>query len=76
MTLFDILQSCPPILFIGFESGGHSGRATPVPIPNTVDKPAHVPDCTEVREPLGTPDRCHTQPIIFLFSNIIPFGFG
>ena len=50
------------IPFIG-ECGGHSGRATPVPIPNTEDKPAHVPDCTEVREPSGTQDRCHAHPI-------------
>ncbi len=33
--------------------GGHSGGATPVPIPNTADKPASVPASTGVREPLG-----------------------
>ena len=41
------------------EYGGHSGRVTPVPIPNTADKPVHVPYCTEVREPSGTLDSCH-----------------
>ncbi|MFY9200784.1 MAG: hypothetical protein WBI12_12115, partial [Methanosarcina flavescens] len=32
------------------------------------DKPARVPDCTEVREPSGTLDRCHAHPIILIFS--------
>jgi hypothetical protein len=40
------------------ESGGHSGGAIPVPIPNTADKSASVPYCTEVRESSGTTDRC------------------
>ena len=31
-----------------FEYGGHSGREIPVPIPNTEDKSASVPYCTEV----------------------------
>jgi len=30
------------------EFGGHSGGVIPVPIPNTEDKPASVPYCTEV----------------------------
>ena len=30
------------------EFGGHSGGEIPVPIPNTEDKPASVPYCTEV----------------------------
>ena len=57
-------RNCQAILFIGFEFGGHSGRVTPVPIPNTEDKPVHVPYCTEVCEPSGTLDRCHTHPIL------------
>ena len=40
--------------------GGHSGLETPVPISNTEDKQAHVLHCTEVRESLGTADRCQT----------------
>ena len=35
-------------------SGGHSGRETPVPIPNTEVKSASVGATTGVREPLGT----------------------
>ena len=54
-----------------FEYGGHSDRAIPVPIPNTEDKPVHVPYCTEVRESSGTLDRCHTQ----LYSYFIQFYF-
>lgn len=34
--------------FIVSEFGGHSGGVIPVPIPNTEDKPASVPYCTEV----------------------------
>ena len=51
------------------ECGGHSGRATPVPIPNTADKPVHVPYCTEVCEPSGTLDRCQTHPITITLLN-------
>ena len=47
-----------PYIFIMRGFGGHSGREIPVPIPNTEDKPASVPYCTEVREPLGNKDRC------------------
>ena len=49
------------------ECSGHSGGETPVPIPNTADKPSHVPYCTEVREPLGTLDRCYAHST-FYFS--------
>ena len=34
--------------------GGHSGGATPVPIPNTEVKPTSVPGSTGVSDPLGT----------------------
>ena len=40
---------------------GHSGGETPVPIPNTEDKPVYVPCCTEVREPSGTMERCYVS---------------
>ena len=43
----------------GFEYGGQSDGVTPEPIPNSEDKPVHVPYCTQVREPSGTADRCH-----------------
>ena len=46
------------IHFISCEYGGHSGRVIPVPIPNTEDKSACVPYCTEVRESSGTAERC------------------
>ena len=41
----------------GRHRGGHSGGATPVPIPNTEVKPASVSASTGVREPLGIPTR-------------------
>lgn len=47
--------------------GGHSGGATPVPIPNTEDKPASVPGSTGVREPLGTPVRRLPFILSFVF---------
>lgn len=65
--------SNPDLGFISFivivsESGGHSGGAIPVPIPNTEDKSASVPYCTEVRESSGTTDRCQlTYSITLLF---------
>ena len=49
-----------------FEHSGHSGRETPVPISNTADKPSRVPYCTEVREPLGTLDRCYAHLLLIL----------
>ena len=51
-------KSICDIPIIVSESGGHSGRVIPVPIPNTEDKSASVPYCTEVRESSGTTDRC------------------
>ena len=38
---------------------GHSDGETPGLIPNPADKPASVPYCTELREHLGTKDRCY-----------------
>jgi hypothetical protein len=55
------------LLFIMRESGGHSGREIPVPIPNTEDKPASVPYCTEVRESSGNLDRCQLTHTNYLF---------
>lgn len=49
----------------GFEHGGHSGRETPEPFPNSEDKPVHVLYCTQVREPSGNTDRCHAHLISF-----------
>ena len=60
-----------PIKFIMRGLGGHSGRETPVPIPNTEDKPASVPYCTEVREPLGNLDRCQPTHYNNIFLNNI-----
>ena len=45
--------------------GGHSGKETPVPIPNTEDKLASVLYGTKVCEPLGNIDRC--RKILFIF---------
>gem|GEM_PF-2737500 len=52
----------------GFEHGGQSDRETPEPIPNSEDKPVHVPYCTQVREPSGNMDRCHAHLTLFLFQ--------
>ena len=52
----------------GFEHGGQSDRETPEPIPNSEDKPVHVPYCTQVREPSGNMDRCPAH--LTLFCNI------
>jgi hypothetical protein len=48
------------------EHGGHSGRETPDPFPNSEDKPASVLHCTQVREPSGNADRCHVHLTIIL----------
>lgn len=40
---------------------GHSDGETPGLIPNPADKPASVPYCTELREHLGTKDRCYAR---------------
>jgi hypothetical protein len=40
---------------------GHSDGETPGPIPNPADKPVSVPYCTELREHLGTLDRCYVR---------------
>ena len=67
--------------FIMSEFGGHSGGAIPVPIPNTEDKSASVPYCTEVRESSGTLDRCqltHTANffvICFLDNEAFSYAF-
>jgi hypothetical protein len=39
--------------------GSHSGRVTPEPFPKSVDKPAHVPCCIQMRELSGNTDHCH-----------------
>ena len=59
------------IHFISCEYGGHSGRVIPVPIPNTEDKSACVPYCTEVRESSGTTERCcaHSYYYLHFFYN-------
>ena len=49
----------------GFEHGGQSDRETPEPIPNSEDKPVHVPYCTQVREPSGNMDRCPAHLTLF-----------
>ena len=41
------------------EYGGHSGRVTPEPFPNSVDKPARVSCCTQMRELSGN---CRSLP--------------
>ena len=58
-----------PVRFrdLGIEHGGHSGRETPEPIPNSEDKPVHVLHCTQVREPSGTVDRCHAHLTFFFY---------
>ena len=53
--------------------GGHSGRDTPVPIPNTAVKSASVGGSTGVREPLGTVRR---RPPIHTNARGIPDPVG
>ena len=47
----------PLLIVIVSESGGHSGGASPLPIPNTADKTPNGPYFTEGREASGTTDR-------------------
>ena len=53
---------------LGFECGGHSDGETPEPIPNSEDKPVHVPYCTQVREPSGNMDRCHIHLTLIFYQ--------
>lgn len=50
------------------ELGGHSGRVTPEPIPNSEDKTAHVLHCTQMRELSGNADRCLAHLIFYFYS--------
>ena len=50
-------------------NSGHSRGETPGLIPNPEVKPSHVPGCTEVREPSGSPISCYYLPFIERYSS-------
>ena len=56
------------------EYSGQSGGETPVPIPNTAVKPAHVLHCTQMCELSGTAESCYAHLLlhIFLYFRILP----